>query len=226
VLRNLVRLDLLLGGRPIVVTAALFMAWFAFMLRQPRMPAGEFLLLGGLMSALFPLTLIVRESRFNAAAFTCSLPVTRRAVVAARYAEGVVLAIAGIGVAVAFALFLPWSHLAAPHVLAGPTLLLALCLSLVTVFVLLPLIMRLGIIGFALFLGVLQLLGILLLTLVNVLGKQHPIVRGVRSTALGLVALRDRLGDPVLGLVAVFALLLLGVASYRLSVFLFERRSV
>ena len=80
---------------------AIFAAFFVFMSAQPDARAPVFLIFSTLMCAFTPATMLVREDRYKVMALSCSLPVTRRTIVGARYALTGALTIVGLAGAIA-----------------------------------------------------------------------------------------------------------------------------
>jgi len=228
VLRNLIHLDLFLGRTVLALNGLLFTFWFAFFLWMSGkdVSAGAYIVLTSVMSVFLPVTVIVREGKFNAAALTCSLPVTRREIVRARYGLAIGLGSCLIVVAIAVGLLCPWSHLAAPKLVAPRALLLALTMIVLEVALLLPFLLRFGWIGIIALLIALQVLGIVALTLSRLLGHSTPFGLGIKALANTLRWLYAKLGDPIFVAVWAAVLLLVTVASCALSTWLYERRNM
>jgi hypothetical protein len=228
VLGNLIQLDLWLGRKVLVLNGLLFTFWFAFFLWMGGADAsvGEYIVLTSLMCVFLPVSLIVRESKFQAAALTCSLPVTRREIVRARYVLAIGLGLFLVTVGIAVGLICPWSHLAVTRLLAVRTLLLALTMIVLEVALLLPLLLRFGWVGIIALLIAMQVLGIVALTLSRLLGRSTLFGLGIKALANALRSLYANLGDPLFVAVWTGVLLLVTVASCALSTVLYERRSV
>src|SRR5512136_771667 len=122
----------------------------------PDLSVGAYIVLTSVMSVFLPVTVIVREGKFHAAALTCSLPVTREEIVRARYGLSIGLGLCLMAVAIAVGLLCPWSRLAAAKLVAPQALLLALTMIVLEVALLLPLLLRFGWIGIIVLLIALQ----------------------------------------------------------------------
>jgi len=228
VLGNLIRLDLLLGRRVLALNGFLFTFWFAFFLWMggPDVSVGGYIVLTSVMSVFLPVTVIVREGKFNAAALTCSLPVSRREIVRARYGLSIGLGSCLMVVAITVGLLCPWSHLAVAKLVAPKALLLALSMIVLEVALLLPFLFRFGWIGIIVLLIVLQLLGIVALTLTRLLGHGTAFGLGIKALANALRSLYANLGDPIFVAVWAAVLVLVTFASCALSTWLYGRRRV
>lgn len=227
-LGNLIHLDLWLGRKVIALNGLLFTFWFAFFLWMggADVSVGEYIVLTSIMSAFLPVSVIIREGKFNAAALTCSLPVTRHEIVRARYGLSIGLGSCLIAVAIGVGLLCPWSHLAAAKLLAPRALLLALTMIVLEVALLLPFLLRFGWIGIIALLIALQVLGIVGLTLTRLLGRGSPFGLGMKALASALRSLYASLGDPIFVAVWAAVLILVTVVSCALSTVLYKRRSV
>jgi hypothetical protein len=228
VLGNLIQLDLVLGRKVLALNGLLFTCWFAFFLWMSGsgLSVGEYIVVTSVMGVFLPITVIVREGKFNAAALTCSLPVTRREIVRARYGLSIGLGSCFVVVAVAVGLLCPWSHLSAAKLVTPRALLLSLSVIVLEVALLLPFLLRFGWIGIIALLIALQVLGVVALTLTSLLGHSTPFGLGIRMLANALRSLYARLGDPVFVAVWAAVLILVTVVSCALSTWLYERRSV
>lgn len=226
---KLLRMDLILNWKPLVLT---YVLWSALWLGGPAIGTSGDLTFGvwsGMVSvscAFLPIILVGREDKFKAWALACSLPVTRDTIVRARYVGGWIVALAGVAVAVAAMGAL---SLAGIKPLLPPTSMLpvvVVTVSGITLALMMPLPFRFGILGLIGFLVATQLLGIIVL-LASALFQMQA-VQVVESAVKNAVAAGARLYD-ALGPVAFSAVLLaavaaLNVASYGLSAWIYRRR--
>jgi hypothetical protein len=225
VLRNLIRKDLILSRNAFLWTGLPFLVYFAVMASEPRVPIREYLVLSALLCALMPVSVFGREDKFKAAPLTCSLPVTRRAMVQARYALAGGCGVIGTAGALALAVLWPWGHFAPSDVLNLGTILFAVTAVVVIASLLMPWVFRFGLFGMIWFLVGLQVLGAVALVASTVmgLGALRPVFRSLGQ----LVAdLHTRLGDPAIAVVVLLGLGALAAVSMRVSVFLSERRDL
>jgi hypothetical protein len=223
-LRNLVRKELILNRNTLLLTALPYVGWFAYLLREIRTGAGEYLVMSAVMAVFYQVVVFVREDKLKTAALTCSLPLTRARIVRSRYGIGASLVALWIAIAILLALVCPWSHLAADRVLAPKTLGVALSVGVLGTAILFPLVIRLGLIGVVAFLGVIQVFGLatfLVMDLFGATGATRAVFGSIEETVR---ALYRHLGDSGFAVTWAIALAIVTFASYRASVFLYERR--
>ncbi|MGE5357650.1 MAG: ABC-2 transporter permease [Bacteroidales bacterium] len=226
---KLLRKDLILNRRMLAISYGF---WSVLWLGLPMRDIGKDFSLGmwaGLVSvacAFLPIMTVSREDKFKASSLSCSLPVTRRDIVASRYIGGWLLALAAAAVAVG-AMLLLLSIRSQPLVDVAPTLPLKL-LGIIGILIalMMPFVLRFGVGGVIGLLVALQVVGILTL-LASALFGGGPVpalesaVRGAIDAARGL---RRAVGTAAFSLVALSAVAALNVASYRLSVLIYRKR--
>jgi hypothetical protein len=222
-LRNALRKDLLLNARHLWGILPWFL-WVAYAMSEPdagRITAVGAAFIGSLMAA----TIGAREDKLRTTATLASLPVSRRTLVEARYVVAYAVGVATYAVVVAMAALLPWSVQRVGELVQTRTLLLTLALASGAIAALLPVVIRFGILGVVVFLGVFQLLGVGLMVAFEFFGLRSSV--GVFSAIeRGIAALHRGLDQPV---VIVQTAVVVGLAvwsSYRLSAFLAERREL
>lgn len=222
-LRNAIRKDVLLNSRHLWGILPWFL-WVAYAMREPG--AGRITAVGAaFIGSLLAATIGAREDKLGTTATLASLPVGRRTLVAARYIVAYVVGLVTYVVVAAMAAALPWSVQRAADLVEPRTLLLALTLASGAIAVLMPVVVRYGIIGVVVFLGVFQLLGIGLMVAFEFFGARSGL--GVFSAIESwIVALHRGLDQPAV----IIQTLAVGAAavwlSYRLSAFLAERREL
>lgn len=224
-MREVIVKDLLLNRTTLMVNLAVFIATFGLLtsmgVDSPRVVA----VFAGLMVAFIPVTLVTREDKARTMALSCSLPVSRRTIVRARYVLGLAMATTMALALLTAAGLVPTSGLVLLEVLRPSTLLLCLSIVVILVSLLLPLTFRFGAMGVFALLAAFQVLGVVLLTIAQVthsnadLRIASTLVQGVRSVAAAL-------GMPLFYLVLGVTLAALVAASYRASVFVFERKDI
>lgn len=224
-MRDVVRKDLLLSRRELVLNAFIITVSLGVLLSLGEHSARGVAFFAGLMAAVFPVTIVTREDKSGAMALSCSLPVTRRTIVRARYVLGVALAILGVFLALAVAVLVPTSTLPASALFSRSPVQLALSLALLVMSLMLPLTLRLGAMGLIALLVVLQVIGVVLLTVVQLTGSNADLWL-ITALVDGVRAVHGALGGPGFGLLLWVGLGGLLLASYRLSVHLFERREL
>ena len=223
-LRNAIRKDLLLNGKQFWGLIPWF-AWAAYALGQARMGAMT-AVSGALIGALMTVSICAREDKFHATAFLASLPVTRRALVQARYMLAFVMGAAALVFVAGMAAMLPWSVQSAAQAFEPKTLLLGAAVAGVSVALLMPVAIRFGVLGVIGFFAVLQVAGIALLVLPGALGMKDVLKGLFRAAERGFVGWHAALGQPgpILETVAIVAIAIW--MSFYVSVFLAERQDL
>jgi ABC-2 type transport system permease protein len=223
---TLLRKDLIFNRRPLLVAYAF---WSVLWLYMPLRDSAEDFSMGvwtGLVSvacAFLPIIMAIREDRYKAGALMCSLPVTRRAIVSAKYVGGWIVALTAAGVAVAAMLLLSWLGV---HRIDWPLGRLPFVVFSVLGLVLglmLPFALRFGVAGVLIALVSLQLLGIAVLLTVSMLGG-NPLRGAFSAVVSAVLGVRAGLGDTGFGLVAMAGVALLNIASWRLSILVYAKR--
>jgi ABC-type transport system involved in multi-copper enzyme maturation permease subunit len=222
-LRNALRKDLLLNARHLWGILPWFL-WVAYAMSEPdagRITAVGAAFIGSLMAA----TIGAREDKLRTTATLASLPVSRSVLVEARYLLAYVVGAATYLAVVVMAAVLPWSVQRAAELVELRTLLLTLTLASAAITLMTPLVTRFGLLGVVLVLGAFQLLGVALMVAFELFGKRSA--AGVFSTIeRGISDLHRNLDQPVVILETAAALALATWLSFRLSVFLAERRDL
>ena len=222
-LRNALRKDLLLNTRHFWGFAPWFV-WVAYAMSEPD--AGRITAVGGaVMGSLLAATIAAREDKLRTTATVASLPVSRATLVAARYLLAGAVGAATYVVVVAMAAGLPWSVQQAAELIQTRTVLLMLTLTSIAIAVLMPVVIRFGMLGVIVFFGVFQLLGVALMVAFEFFGSRS--LRGVFGAIEGgIAALHRGLDQPAVVLETTAAVALALWLSFRLSVFLAERRDL
>jgi ABC-type transport system involved in multi-copper enzyme maturation permease subunit len=221
----LVRKELILDRRVVGLNLAMYMVMGpVFLSLMSEAPAKVVAVWAGLVGALIPLSLVSREDKFRTAALTCSLPVTRDAIVAARFVGGWILALGG-GLAVLAACWaVTLVGLAHPFGGWGGAFLAAFVTIGLFLAGLFPFTMRFGFAGLIAFLVATQVLGIVAF-LVAVFFAGHETLRtvlgGIVKALKSLQAPFGPLGLPVSLIVAIVAA---NVASFWISRWIYRRR--
>ena len=221
----LVRKELILDRRVVGLNLAMYMVMGpVFLSLMSEAPVKMVAVWAGLVGALIPLSLVSREDKFKTAALTCSLPVTRDAIVAARFVGGWLLALGG-GLAVLAACWaVTLVGLAHPVGGWGGAFLATFVTIGLFLAGLFPFTMRFGFAGLIAFLVATQVLGIVAF-LVAVFFAGHgtlgTVVGGIAEAVKSLPGPFGPLGFPVLLVVAIVAA---NVASFFISRWIYRRR--
>ncbi len=223
-LRKLFLKDLILNGRMFLSLLWLFV-WIAYAANQMHGVAMA-TVLGAIASTLMTVTLGVREERFHAAAVSYSLPVTRRDVVRHRYLFGYITGIAAFVLGSALVVLVPWSTHTAVEVFDPRTVLFAVVAISLTLTFGLPLVLRLGVMGIFAGLAGLQLAGLLAFAVGALLGSAFAFRSVIHAFEQSAVDLHQALGSAGSAIAILSVVALMTWVSYRLSLFLIERRDV
>lgn len=222
-LRKALRKDVLLNARHLWGIIPWFL-WVAYVMSEPD--AGRITAVGAaFVGSLLAATLGAREDKFKAGATLASLPVSRRVFVEARYLVAYAVGAATYGIVVAMAAALPWSVQPAAELVDTRTLLLTLTLASAAIAVLMPVVVRFGLMGVLIFLGVFQVMGIAVAVAFDLF--RSTLGQGA-FTAIerGVVGLHRSLDQPAVILQTAAVVVAAVWLSFRLSVFLAERREL
>ena len=222
-LRNALRKDLLLNARHLWGILPWFL-WVAYAMSEPD--AGRITAVGAaFIGALMATTMAAREDKLRTSATLASLPVSRRTLVEARYLVAYIVGAATYLIVVVMAAALPWSVQRAAELVELRTLLLTLTLAGMAIALLMPVVIRFGLLGVMVFLGAFQVLGVAGLVAFEFLGLRSAI--GVFSAIeRGIAALHRGLNQPAVILETAAVVALATWLSFRLSIFLAERRDL
>jgi len=222
-LRNALRKDLLLNARHLWGILPWFL-WVAYAMSEPD--AGRITAVGAaFIGALMATTIAAREDKLRTSPTLASLPVSRRTLVEARYLVAYIVGTATYVIVVVMAAALPWSVQRAAELIELRTLLLTLTLASMAIALLMPVVIRYGMLGVMVFLGVFQVLGVAVMVAFEFFGSRSAI--GVFSAIeRRIAALHQGLNQPVVILETAAVVALAIWLSFRLSVFLAERRDL
>jgi len=225
-MRRVMKKDLILNRRVILINGLIFAALLAFFATwQADLPPRVYAGFSSLMVSFLPAVMVTREDKFNAMVLGCSLPVRRKTIVRARFVLWLGLALAGVLGAFALGGFLPFSNFRAGDLFAWGPILTALTGVSLLMALLLPFTLRFGMKGVLIFLASTQVLGVILLTVMQV--RHSSADRALMEKILGGIArLQAFLGPSGFNLLLVaFLVGLLGI-SYVSSVRVFEGREL
>jgi ABC-type transport system involved in multi-copper enzyme maturation permease subunit len=177
------------------------------------------------IGSLMATTIAAREDKLRTSATLASLPVSRGTLVEARYVVAYLVGAATYLAVVVMAAALPWSVQRAAELVEVRTLLLTLTLASTAIAVLMPVVIRFGLLGVMVFLGAFQVLGVAVMVAFEFFGLRSAV--GVfRVIERGILALHRGLDQPVVIVETMAAVALAIWLSLRLSVFLAGRREL
>ena len=104
---RVMKMDLILNRTALVSNLLIMTGFLTFMSSwEEGASKGAFAFFAGIMMAFIPVMIVTREDKFKAMAMGCSLPVTRKTIVGARY----LLAIAASALGILLALTVGFRH--------------------------------------------------------------------------------------------------------------------
>lgn len=176
---KLLRMEFLVNRRQLFIILAIFTLYFAFLVY--RFPSPRFfLIITSLMIGLaMPFAILGREDKFKTGALICSLPVRRSTIALAKYVATWIVIFAGLAYAYFLGAVLPFSNVNVFEVMNLKSVLIALALASLLITFVLPFTIRFGLTGIIIFLIGTQLLGVIMLLLTQILGRQHNPLRFV-----------------------------------------------
>jgi len=223
-MREVIFKDLFLNWRMILVNALVFGAFMSYMAWQSDTRVEVFTLFSTVMVTFAPVAILTRENA-KTLSLGCSLPVTRRTIVRARYVLMFGLAALGVVFAMTLGATLPFSRLDATALFSGRAVGIALVVAAVLIALVVPFTMRFGAFGLIIALVSLQVVGGVLLIAVRITRSSAD--KRIAAAVMGAVrGLHDRLGPLGFDLALVAFVVLVLTVSYAVSVRVFERRDL
>ncbi|UCC73733.1 MAG: ABC-2 transporter permease [Gemmatimonadota bacterium] len=223
------RRDFILHRRallPAVLIFAAFQVYMVIVINQPLF----WLVFTCVYLSFLTVIPLSRDDRFAAAAWSCTLPVTRADLVRGRYLTVWALAVGIFVMVLGLAAFVPGSRLAPAMFLDPDRLLLAAGVTTFIIALLLPFTTKFGLMGVMLMLVVLQIIGAGTFVVAKTTGSQDGVEGGVasvfRALTAGIAALRETLSVPVFQLALLLTLVLVNWVSYRIALAIFRRRDL
>lgn len=225
-LLNLLRRDFLLHGRMLLISYAIFFAFEAYV--ALRVDSAQFwLTTAAIYAAFLSITVFAREDKFGSSAWTCTLPVRRAEIVRARFVMAWLVVAAALVAGAALTALLPGTRVVLPEIVLPATLLSAATAVTLIVALMLPFLIRFGLLGVMIFLVGAQMLGAALLALAMVLGRRgRHVSLGLSSIANAVRSVYEAFPPAVSVLLTVALLFAINWAGYRVSVLLFRRRDL
>jgi len=215
--------DLRLHKRFVVGFGIAYVIYLAIFHSRANNP-GAVSLFGAFLYAIIPLLIFTREDKFKAAAFNLSLPVTRKEFLQARYVLGwLVMLVLYAGTSL-LTIAIPGTKLGLSAIFQVKLVLLVIFFMAVVFGLLMPLVVAFGFAGMIVFLVFCQVLGILFLFLANLF--RPAISAAIRAIGEFLGPVQAGLGPAGSAATLVVVLLLFSYGSYRVCLFLFERKDV
>jgi hypothetical protein len=223
-IRKLMMKDLILNKKLILLNGLIFVAsllFFSAMVTE----TSHWVFIASLMIGILPTTLITQEDKFKAMTLGCSLPVTRREIVQARFVLSLVLAFGGLLGTFVLCGLAPFSQLTLRGLFSAGPIMTSVIMLGVLLSLFLPFTLRFGLKGLLVFMVSMQVLGVVLLTLVQLSNSSvdRAIVEGIGRFFSNLHASLGPLGSGLFLITGVSALLMV---SYLVSVRIFQNREL
>jgi ABC-2 type transport system permease protein len=222
---NLILKDLILNKKFLLwvgLSFIIYMGFFGSRIDNPKIDTLFITFLGFIV----PVMIFSREDKFKATPLSCSLPTTRRQIILARYILGWTLMLVFCVLGTMAILVAPGHKLGPSNFLNVRIIFLALAFMTLYFAVLMPLLIRFGIVGFFVFLISLQLLAFITQFLVweKVLKLDlKALIAWIRNF---FISLNSHLGTAGYYAFLVILMVLLSVASFACSVFIFKRKDL
>jgi ABC-type transport system involved in multi-copper enzyme maturation permease subunit len=224
-MRNLILKDLILNKKFLLLMGLLYILYMGLFFSRIDHPKEDTILITFLCFIL-PVMIYTRDDKFKAAVMSCSLPATRKQIILARYILGWLLMLISYVLAITAILVVPGHKLGATELFNARTIFLALALMTLYFSILMPLLIRFGMVGFFVFLISLQVLGVITLTLASKKMLNLDIKAWVAAINNAFMSLNARLGTPGYYAFLLAMMLLLSLGSFVCSVFIFKRKDL
>ena len=220
---SLIRKDLLLHKMPLygfMLASVVYLGWFASQIDSPN----SYITFVCMIAGVLPMVLIAREDVLRTDAFICSLPVTRRQVVQAKYviSWAMCLVIIVIGL-VLYSIFATEECLEIWSLSTAGRVFMTLSLGLG---VALPFALRFGWIGLTVFGVGMQILAMVVYLIAKTFVTSLRLPDVFNAISKCIEGLDSRLGDPLFLAAVIVVLAIFNLASCRIAVALFERREL
>jgi hypothetical protein len=212
-MRNLILKDLILNKKFLLLMGLLYILYMGLFFSRIDHPKEDTILITFLCFIL-PVMIYTREDKFKAA------------VILARYILGWLLMLISYVLAITAILVVPGHKLGATELFNARTIFLALALMTLYFSILMPLLIRFGMVGFFVFLISLQVLGVITLTLASKKMLNLDIKAWVAAINNAFMSLNARLGTPGYYAFLLAMMLLLSLGSFVCSVFIFKRKDL
>jgi len=226
----LVRRDWILYRASVLMAVFVFATFQILFVQVPLDFPYIWLFLTCIWVAFLTLSPLAREMRTQGAAWSCTLPVSRRDLVKARYFGAWILVAGAYLVALAVAFLAPGSKVSPWFAIDLDTLLIGATIVTVILVFLLPSVIRFGVKGVLVLLVPLNLVLPIVFVASKVTGTQdsleNNLLTGLQALAAVTAGLRDGLSRPLFYIMVVLLLFALNWASYRMAVALFLRREL
>ena len=185
-----------------------------------------FTVFSSFLFCVIPLIFFAREEKFKAAGVYCSLPLTRKKIILSKYLTSWFFILTGLVFTSLLVFVIPSSTVRTADFFKLDILFLFLFLATLFISVLLPFIIRFGVIGFMIFLVAAQVLGVILLLVGSYFRSiinPGAIIGGIKSV---LNYLSTHLGMSFYYLFLALVIVILSYISFKCSEFFFRRKDL
>lgn len=226
---KIMRQDLIFNRNNLFIILSIMTGFFIYFSYRAEdfSPRAFFLLAALYVGASIGVILVSREDKHKTGALTCSLPVRRSTIVAARFVLTWALMLLTLVYVTVLTAVLPFSRIDLASTVNVKFVLVGLLILSVVFSLMLPFTIRFGVTGVILFLVAGQILGILVLLLANFFGPGRiGLTSPLRSAVRGLRFLLGPESGAVHMLLAAAAIVVLNAGSYIISRALYVRRDL
>ena len=229
-LHKLLLREWILVRRALLMIVGIYLVFEAYFVCRASSPR-EYFIFASIYAAFLTLPLFLREDKFRATSWSCTMPVCRQDLVRARFLGAWLLVAGNLALALVLAVIMPASRVQVAAVFDPATLFLTAAVVTIALGLMLPFAIRFGALGVMIFLVVFQIAGsVVLLVAVRAGGtsraSQGILAGGSAALTDGLEAIRDLLSPPAFYLAAAAVLILINWLGYRLAAALFRRREL
>lgn len=222
---KVLRMEFVFFRRQFAIIMAIFSVYFGWMVYSIPSPRVFLVLISLMIGLAMPFGILGREDKFKTASLVCSLPVRRSSIVLAKYAISWIT----IGIALVYSIVLtavlPFGKVPVEEILNPKSLLISLAMISLFFSFILPFTTRFGLTGIIIFLVGTQMLGIVMLLLGQLLGRQNnPLRAFIRAVEGGFRSVLNHPSTPGFLLTLAAAILVLNAASFIISRALYARR--
>ncbi|MCP3978919.1 MAG: hypothetical protein GY716_06250 [bacterium] len=229
-LPELLHRDWVLNRKHLLLFFAIFSAYQVYAVLETS-TSRTWLVFACIYASFLAVTLFIREDKFGAIGWSCTLPITRRDLVRARFVAGWILVLLALAGALLIVALVPGGNVTVAGVLQPSTLLIAAAVVTFVFALMQPFTIRFGFLGVIVFLVGIQVLGVAALALASTLGSGRsgggrPIRDTLSMLSDGLAFVRGSMPYPAFALLVLVVLAVVNWLGYRAALALFSRREL
>jgi len=219
-----VRRELILN-KNLIIMFLVYVSVLGIWASLQKIPSKMVIMLFSFIVPMLSLSLQAREDKFKAWVSTCSLPTTRNTLIKARFFTIWIFTFTALLYAVVVGALIPGNQAMLAQLLTLKTLFLCLFFISLCLALLLPFIIRFGIVGIMIFLVAAQVLGIVFLMLTRLTGRNENFFRSFLNLIIdGIKYLFNHQGTLLFYFTIILAAAALNLFSLKISQFLLARK--